>query len=411
MDNTPSPSSRIKLLILILGLSLVAATSMVYLYARQESPIPQSASKPVVNLKQPLVRPELVVSGVTSPTTIAATTVSGDKRLFVTQQAGQIRLIDATGKLQDKPFLDVSDKLNGVGEAGLLGLAFDPNYQKNGYFFVNYVDKDFNTVIARYSRSSDADAADPASAKLVLTLKQPYPNHNGGDLLFGPDGYLYAPLGDGGSGGDPENRSQDKSTLFGKILRLDVDKGDPYAIPASNPFAKETGSRPEIWAYGLRNPWRVSFDKKTGDLYIADVGQGKTEEIDVQKASSKGGENYGWRCYEGDQPYNADGCKSADNYVAPVLEYAHEQGRCSVTGGYVYRGSRYRALQGKYFYSDFCTGQLFFASETRGKWASTEAAKTPYQISTFGEAGDGELYLADYKTGSIYHVRDVANGN
>jgi glucose/arabinose dehydrogenase len=254
-----------------------------------------------------------------------------------------------------------------------------------------------------------ADVADPASEKILFTLKQPYVNHNGGDLVFGPDGYLYATLGDGGSGGDPGNRAQNKSSYFGKILRIDVNSGDPYSVPADNPFVHDAGAKPEVWAYGLRNPWRISFDRLTGDLYIADVGQDSVEEVDVQRAGSVGGENYGWRCYEGNQAYNTANCKPASAYVVPVLTYAHQDGRCSITGGFVYRGARYPALTGKYFYGDFCSGQLFYVSRENGVWTNRLAATTPYAISTFGQGNDGELYFADTKTGSIYHIQDTAN--
>jgi glucose/arabinose dehydrogenase len=327
--------------------------------------------------------------------------------LFVLEQAGRVRVV-TDGKAGSKPFLDITTQVFPGGEMGLLGLAFHPAYQQNGYFYVNYIDKNQQTTIARFK--AHGNVADPTSEKILFTLKQPYANHNGGGLAFGPDGYLYASLGDGGSAGDPENRAQNKANFFGKILRLDVDKGDLYEVPSNNPFIHEADAKPEIWAYGLRNPWRISFDKKTGDLYIADVGQGDFEEVNIQRAGSKGGENYGWRCYEGRHSFKLGGCDNGpSSYAAPSMEYTHDDGRCSITGGYVYRGTKYPAFDSKYFYGDYCNGQLFYATPQNGKWQQTQALKTPYTISTFGQGSDGELYFADYKSGAIYHIRDMAN--
>jgi len=384
---------------------LVALAAAVFLVTRKDA-VPAT---PIVTLHTPAVQPSFVRSGFNAPTAIVAPPDVSDKRLFVVEQAGQIRSFTPSDQAEPQAFLDIRQKVLSGGEMGLLGLAFHPNYRQNGYVYVNYIDKGQNTVIARYHVPSQAGAVDTASEKVLLTLKQPYTNHNGGDVVFGPDGYLYVALGDGGSGGDPENRAQNKDSLLGKILRLDVDKGDPYGIPPTNPFVGQAGTRPEIWAYGLRNPWRISFDKSTGDLYIADVGQGSIEEINVQRAASKGGENYGWRCFEGTHAFKLDGCGDATQYVQPVVEYNHDEGRCSVTGGYVYRGSKNPALVGNYFYGDYCNGQLFYASQADGKWTQTLAAKTPYSISTFGQGSDGEVYFADYKTGSLYRLEDAAN--
>lgn len=400
---------RSRTLLVILVAAIVITIGLVVAWFLWLQPQKQVSTTPITTLNDPLVRPELVVAGIGQPTGIVSTSDATDSRLFVLEQGGFIRIINAARKLVEKPFLDISAKVAPGGEMGLLGLVFHPQYKENGYFYVNYVDKNQNTIIARYTVSADANTADPASEKILFTLKQPYANHNGGDLVFGPDGYLYIALGDGGSGGDPENRAQNKSEYFGKILRIDVNKGDPYSIPSTNPFVDEAGTKPEIWALGLRNPWRISFDKKTGDLYIADVGQGELEEVNVQKSTSKGGENYGWRCYEGKQAYKLDGCKSNSEYVMPVLEYDHKQDRCSITGGYVYRGEKYPALVGKYFYGDYCNGQLFYANNKNNTWTNTLVATTPYLISTFGQGSDGELYFADFKTGSIYHLRDAGN--
>jgi glucose/arabinose dehydrogenase len=406
MDAEPSPPKQNRWLIyVIILLALVVGALVVFLLWPKTE---RASPSPAVTLKTPVVRPDLVVSGLKSPTAIVATANVADQRLFVTERDGTIRIVSADGKSEAAPFLDISAKVLSEGEMGLLGLAFHPNYAQNGFFYINYIDKNQQTVIARYKVSDKANIADPASEKVLLTLKQPYKNHNGGDLVFGRDGYLYIALGDGGGAGDPENRAQDKNTLLGKILRIDIDKGDPYAVPSTNPFVGQAGAKPEIWAYGLRNPWRISFDPSSGDLYIADVGQKGVEEVNVQPSSSKGGENYGWRCFEGNSSYASAGCKAASEYTAPVLEYDHQEGRCSITGGHVYRGTQSPALVGKYFYGDYCNGQLFYTSRD-DNWTKVLLTKTPYFISTFGRGSDGELYFADFKTGSIYHLQDVAN--
>jgi glucose/arabinose dehydrogenase len=406
MDTESAPPKRHKALFLTL-ITIVIISVPIFLLLWQKTQQSNPTSGPIVSLKTPLVRPSLIATGLQSPTGLVATPNPADKRLFAVEQAGKIRTIRPSGQLEPTPFLDISAKVLFDGEMGLLGLAFHPSYKQNGYFYVNYIDKGQHTVVARYQVKSGV--ADPASEKILFTLKQPYTNHNGGDLLFGPDGYLYIALGDGGSAGDPENRAQDKTSYFGKILRIDVNKGDPYGIPSTNPFVHDSSAKPEIWAYGLRNPWRISFDKKTGDLYIADVGQGRIEEINFQKAASKGGENYGWSCYEGKQTFKPENCKGPEAYASPVVEYDHLEGRCSITGGYAYRGTHYPALTGKYFYGDYCNGQLFYAEDKNSNWAGTLATSTPYAISTFGQGSDGELYFADFKTGSVYHIEDTAN--
>ena len=373
---------------------------------------PEAIPEPVLpppKVEMPLNPPkvELVkfASGLTDPTAIVSH--PGDLRLFVLDRSGVIRVINPDGTVTASPFLDIRAKVLGSAEMGLLGMAFSPNYSKDKFFFINYVDKQQNTVIARYHASS-ADLADPASEQVVLTLKQPYTNHNGGALAFSPDGYLYAALGDGGSGGDPENRAQDVKSLFGKILRLDVSQL-PYKIPTDNPFTSNPEARGEIWTYGLRNPWRISFDRQTGDMYIADVGQGDIEEINFEPVGSNGGIDYGWRCFEGSKDFNLNDCGPRDKYIFPILEYDHAEGRCSVTGGYVYRGEKYPALDGRYFYGDFCGGQLYMAQKQADKWETALITKSTYKISTFGEDADGELYLADFATGDIYQIQDSAN--
>lgn len=412
MEATPSTgrSRRTGLMIVLFTAVFVAALGATLFTIFYWPPKAKVATHqtPANTLNIPTVSPRLVATGLASPTVITSDGNPSDDRLFVAEQAGLIRVILPEGHIDATPFLDISSKVQNSGEMGLLGLAFHPHYQQNGFLYVNYIDKAQNTVIARY-HASPGRAVDPSSEKILFTLKQPYVNHNGGALVFGPDGYLYAALGDGGNSGDPENRAQDKTSYFGKLLRLDIDKGEPYAIPKTNPFVGQAGVKPEIWAYGLRNPWRIGFDSKTGDLYIADVGQGKIEEVDVQKATSKGGENYGWRCYEGSEPYRTGGCGEPSTYTFPIIEYDHTENRCSVTGGYVYRGTKNPGLVGKYFYGDLCGGQLYYASQQDGKWKVTAAAKTPYMISTFGEDSHHELYLADYKTGSIYQLLDVSH--
>ncbi len=325
----------------------------------------------------------------------------GSSRLFVVEQGGAIRVIK-DGVVLAQPFLDVSGLISrealedGYTERGLLGLAFHPGYADNGWLYINYTDVNGHTVVARYTVSADdPDRADPASAAPLLYVQQPYANHNGGHMAFGPDGYLYVSLGDGGSGGDPDGNGQNLATLLGSILRLDVNVADGYAIPADNPFVDREGAHPEIWAWGLRNVWRFSFDRATGDLYLADVGQNQWEEINFQPVSSAGGENYGWNAFEGTHVYSGQPAASA--VVAPVLEYAHSNGRCSVTGGYVYRGERIPALQGVYLYGDWCTGTIWSVQrDAGGLWQAVVSLESGRSISSFGEDEAGELYLVDY---------------
>ncbi|MBC7646079.1 MAG: PQQ-dependent sugar dehydrogenase [Pseudopedobacter sp.] len=334
-----------------------------------------------------------------------ANAADGSSRLFVVEQGGKIKILQA-GKVLPTPFLDISSLTDAGGERGLLGLAFDPKFKSNGRLFINYTDKGGNTTIARYSVSSaNKNVVDPKSAKVLLKIEQPYANHNGGQLEFGPDGMLYVGMGDGGSGGDPENYGQNMNSLLGKMLRLDV-SSDTLSVPKNNPFVGKDGTKAEIWASGLRNPWRFSFDRKTGDLWIADVGQNKLEEINFQAASSKGGENYGWRLKEGNSCFNpsrgcdavrANGVKLTD----PVFQYPHNRG-VSVTGGYVYRGSSVPELAGQYVFGDFGSGVIWATSrDGNGKFSTREMMDTDYSIAAFGEDEAGELYLVGYD-GTIY---------
>lgn len=351
---------------------------------------------------------EQFATGLNQPVDI---TNAGDDRLFVVEKKGIIRIVNPNGQVLTIPFLDIDTKVGpSSGEQGLLGLAFHPNYAQNGYFFVNYTDNSGDTRIERYrANPASANMADPNSALPLLTIDQPYANHNGGDLNFGKDGYLYIGMGDGGSGGDPQNYAQNKKSLLGKMLRIDVDNGTPYSIPATNPFATDTANyRPEIWALGVRNPWRFSFDRQTGDMWIADVGQGNWEEISRQPANSKGGENYGWRCYEGDANFNLNGCATKSTYTFPVFDYTNDgtSTGCSVTGGYVYRGTRYPNLQGQYIYADYCSGRIWsLRPNGQSGWTNTDLLNGDnFDFVSFGEDRNGELYLAGLTSGRIYRI-------
>ncbi len=333
-----------------------------------------------------------IISGLQRPTAIAHAG-DGSGRLFVLEQAGRV-LIYRDGTLLGTPFLDIRDQVGCCGERGLLGLAFHPDYASNGQFYLNYTDLAGDTVVSRWQVSGNADVADAGSEAVLLSVDQPFSNHNGGQLAFGPDGYLYIGLGDGGSGGDPQDNGQNRLTPLGKMLRIDVDSGALYAIPDSNPFAFEDFTLDEIWALGLRNPFRYSFDRLTGDLYIADVGQDAIEEVNRQPANSNGGENYGWRLMEGSNCFNPGSNCNDGSLTLPIVQYSHGQGRCSITGGYVYRGERLTQLQGDYLYGDFCSGEIFLATQDASGWSQQVLLDTSMQISTFGEDEQGELYVA-----------------
>jgi glucose/arabinose dehydrogenase len=353
---------------------------------------------------EPNVVLQNVVGGLVHPVSVAH---AGDARLFIVQQEGKVMIFDGTHLLA-QPFLDLGSLISTGGERGLLGLAFHPDFAANGRFFVDYTDRNGDTVIARYTVSAgNPNIADPNSRLPLLFISQPFANHNGGQLQFGPDGLLYIGMGDGGSGGDPGNRAQNLGELLGKLLRIDVD-GNSYAVPPSNPFATRAGAHGEIWAYGLRNPWRFSFDRASGDLWIADVGQGSWEEIDFQPAASIGGENYGWRRMEATHCFNPSSNCNDGTLVLPVIEYGHSGGACSVTGGYVYRGALYPRLQGTYFYGDFCSGVLWGATRHGdGSVTSRVLRNTGISISTFGEDANGEVYIADYDGGVLYRLTDT----
>jgi glucose/arabinose dehydrogenase len=333
---------------------------------------------------------QLIASSLVRPVDLQA---DGSGRLFIVEKIGHIHIIE-NGQLIDAPFLNIEDRVNdNSNEMGLLGLAFHPNYAQNGYFFVNYTGSGGDTFISRFQVSGDLYQANPSSEINLLRINQPYPNHNGGGLDFGPDGYLYAGLGDGGAAGDPQGNGQKLTTLLGKILRLDVDSAEPYAIPADNPFGDE------IWAYGLRNPWRISFDAVTGDLYIGDVGQNVWEEINHLSAGSPGGANFGWKFREGSHPYDGN---APDGLTDPVAEYSHAEGGCSVTGGYVYRGSM-PEWNGIYLYGDYCTGFVWGVIQVDGEWQAQLLFDTDVNITSFGQDEAGEVYLVG-DGGGVYKL-------
>ena len=355
------------------------------------------------------LRLELVTGGLSEPIGITAAN-DGSGRLFVNERGGRIRVIGAGGELRDTPFVDLSDRLVAGSERGLLGLAFHPDFADNRRLFVHYSRAgDGATVVSELQASADLSTADPGSERILLTHTQPFVNHNGGQLAFGPDGYLYIGLGDGGSAGDPFGNGQNPNVLLGKILRIDVD-GRPdgrraYALPPDNPFgvdgADPGGGQPEIWALGLRNPWRFSFDPEGGDLYIGDVGQGRYEEINRQPGDSDGGENYGWNLMEGRHCYGGE-CDQT-GYVKPIAEYTHDDG-CSVTGGYVYRGNAQPELVGTYIFGDYCSGIVFTLQVDQGTVTPKQVLASDLSISAFGTDEDGEIYVADLGGGGIYRV-------
>ena len=338
----------------------------------------------------------------------------GDDRLFVVERGGLIRVFDQDGT-ERGTFLDVSALTRIPSERGLLGLAFPPDYASTGRFYVNYTDDTAgtttNSILARYQVSGNPDVADAGSAEILLTLFQPASNHNGGHIEFGPDGMLYLGFGDGGGSGDTSNWAQNDQSLLGKMLRLDVSGPGAYSIPSDNPFVG-TAPLDEIWAKGLRNPWCFSFDRTTDDLYIADVGQGLWEEVDVQPASSGGGENYGWRLMEGNACFNPPTNCNDGSLVLPVHEYSHGGGRCSISGGYVYRGSVIPSEAGSYFFADFCSGQIWTlrwseaggATDITDRTAELTATVSFSGISSFGQDGRGELYVIDTGSGQIHRI-------
>jgi glucose/arabinose dehydrogenase len=353
----------------------------------------QHSQTPILNLQN-------FGTGFSSPVDIAN---CGDNRLFIVEQDGIIKILNSNGTTNATPFLNITALTNQNGEQGLLGMTFHPNYTSNGFFFVNYTNTSGNTVIARYSVSANPNVAN-TTATILLTVNQPFSNHNGGTIKFGPDGYLYIGMGDGGSGGDPGNRAQNINDNLGKMLRIDVNSGSPYGIPAGNPYVGVAGND-EIWAIGLRNPWKFSFDSLTGDLLIADVGQGTYEEVNKVSATLAG-VNYGWRCFEGNSVYNNTGnCATITGTTAPLLVVNHNIGSCSITGGFVYRGTTYPNLIGKYLFTDYCNPKIGVVNTTTGAVAYT--ADFVGNFVSFGEDNVGELYVSDIN-GTIYKIMDTS---
>jgi glucose/arabinose dehydrogenase len=331
-----------------------------------------------------------IISGLHRPVDIQPAN-DGSGRLFIIEKLGYIRVYE-NGQLLDAPFLDITDRVNAGGnEMGLLGLAFHPNYEQNGFFYVNYTGEGGHTRISRFQASGSS--ADKNSETVLLLIEQPFQNHNGGALAFGPDGHLYAGLGDGGRAGDPYKNGQNTNSLLGKILRLDVTRGEPYSVPADNPFGNE------VWTYGLRNPWRISFDRVTGDLWIGDVGQGQWEEIDYLPAGWGGGANFGWSVMEGSHAYDSE---PQSGMMPPVMEYSHAEGGCSVTGGYVYRGAM-SEWNGIYIYGDYCSGKVWALIQVNDQWQSQVMFETGVTITSFGQDEAGEIYLAS-DNGNVYNL-------
>ncbi|MCC6817204.1 MAG: PQQ-dependent sugar dehydrogenase [Saprospiraceae bacterium] len=355
-----------------------------------------------------------VATGLTKPVLV---THCSDSRLFIVEQAGKIKVLE-NGTVSSKLFLNITDRVNSRNnEQGLLGLAFHPRFKENGFIYVNYTATGENrTVISRFSLNvSDSTKIDSTSEQVLLTIAQPFNNHNGGNIVFGKDGYLYIGMGDGGSGGDPMSVAQNYKSLLGKMLRIDVDTSSSYKVPKSNPYYNDSEKLPEIWSIGLRNPWRFSFDRLNGDLWIGDVGQGIWEEIDYTPGNSKGGENYGWSCYEGFVIYKTEKCVIPNaKYIDPIYAYNHSNGNCSVTGGHVYRGNPCSNLYGKYFYGDFCSGNIWtIEKNSKDSFINSFLIKmASNQLSSFGEDAKGELYICSFGpnsgtgAGFIYQIVD-----
>ena len=345
---------------------------------------------------------EPVISGY-PPLTLLTNAGDGSGRMFVVQQRGVIVALDSAGG-EIGEFMDISERIKSGGEQGLLGLAFHPDFESNGRFFVNYTDRRGDTVVSEFGLDSNGNG-NPDSERVLLQVDQPFANHNGGMIAFGHDGYLYIATGDGGSGGDPQNNGQRLDTLLGKMLRIDVNGGDPYAIPADSPFADGDGGMPEIWSWGLRNPWRFSFDRLTGAMFIGDVGQNEREEVDVEPAG-EGGRNYGWRIMEADRCYESSSCNRR-GLTLPAVAYGREGGQCAVTGGYVYRGAQFPNLNGAYVFSDYCTGLLWaFDAQSAldsGRAQMVELGESGTSPSSFGEDEAGELYLVGHG-GGVFRI-------
>lgn len=337
------------------------------------------------------------------PTEIAN---AGDSRLFIGSKGGLIYIVRSDGVMLNTPFLDIQDRVDSSEvELGLLGLVFDPDYATNRYFYVSYTNLEHDTVISRFRTfSNNPNRANPASERIILLIDQPELMHKAGDMSFGPDGYLYISVGDGGWYGDPGNNAQNGQLLLGSILRIDVTPDLPYTIPADNPFVNDPDYRDELWAKGLRNPWRFSFDRLTGDMYIGEVGEHYWEEVNLEPAGSPGGINYGWHCYEGLHPFEPDDCQAGETYQPPIFEYPHGDS-CAIVGGYVYRGTQSPLLAGHYLLADFCSGMVLgLAADNTGRWDIRSTGYRPMLWSSFGEAADGEIYAVGLGGDTMYHL-------
>jgi len=417
---TPTRQPRSPLRTVLVALVVVAGAVLVGVMATRPHPFPGTVLDGPTALPSGSTRvggsgfdPTRVVvalepfaTGLTNPLAIV-TARDGSGRLFVAEQGGRIRAI-REGRVEPVPFLDISAEIASGGERGLLGVAFHPRFPADPRVFVDYTDTNGDTHVSGFTVAPSGDRLEPGSETPILFVKQPFPNHNGGALVFDPQGMLLVSLGDGGSGGDPQGNGQSLSTLLGKILRIDVEHGpaeEPYRIPADNPFASGAGgARPEIWLTGLRNPWRMSFDRATGDLWIGDVGQNAWEEIDVQRAGAPAGTNFGWNRLEGTHCFvPSTGCEDP-SLRAPVSDYGHDLG-CTVIGGAVYRGTAQPALVGGYLFGDYCSGRLWAIDPAGDGYRSpVEVAKTRTNISAFGEDEAGELFAADITGGTILRV-------
>ena len=328
---------------------------------------------------------------------------TNDNRLFVVQQSGTIRILNTNGTFEATNFLNITDRVNFSGEMGLLGLAFHPQFATNRCFYVYYNRAGRTITVSRFTaNSSNPNTADPSTEKVMLSIPKSQTNHNGGSIHFGADGYLYISTGDGGGGGDPDNNGQNKNSLLGKLLRIDVNSDNAYNIPPTNPFVGVDGAD-EIWSYGLRNGWKYSFDRTTNNIWIADVGQNLIEEINRVSATTPA-VNYGWRCYEGNDAYNTAGCANASTMTFPVVDYDHSGGKCSITGGYVYRGNLYTDLIGKYIFADYCSQQIGILDNTTITWTSAFGGNN---FTTFGEDNSKQLYVAA-QNGKIFKVKSNA---
>ncbi|MBW6467653.1 MAG: PQQ-dependent sugar dehydrogenase [Coriobacteriia bacterium] len=403
------------------GMAVVVASALVagcaggadpVVVDREPQPLPSEATttpESAPDLAGLKIEFEPVADGFSQPLLVVDAN-DGSGRLFVAEKGGLLKVV-SDGKIAPEPYLDLSDSVSTESERGLLGVAFPRDFAEHGRFYVSYTDPGGASVISRFRE--DGPIVDRESESVLLRVTQPYANHNGGHIVFGPDGYLYTSLGDGGSGGDPMGNGQDLFTPLGAMLRLDVGEapgrstetdGNGYTIPADNPFADGEEGLPEIWSYGLRNPWRFSFDRETGDLWIGDVGQNAVEEINFQPASSRGGENWGWNLFEGTSAYPEGRTVTEDqnDFAWPIVEYRHPIGR-SVTGGYVYRGSEFPQMVGVYLYGDYVTGRVWGLVRSASGTENRELAETGMQVVSFGEDSEGELYLVDFR-GALYRI-------